>query len=56
MPNGGEHREDGNISKKTILPVGKRKDMVLGEAGGKHGYLCRDRNVLNFSTKAFLVA
>lgn len=56
MPNGGEHRKDGNILKKNILPVGKRKDMVLGEAGAKPGYICRARNVLNFSTKVFLMA
>lgn len=37
MPNEGEHREDGNVSKKTILPVWKRIDMVLGEIGAKPG-------------------
>lgn len=33
MLNEVEHRKDGKISKKTILPVGKRKGTVLGEAG-----------------------
>lgn len=32
MQNEVEHRRDGKISKKTILPGEKRKAKVLGEA------------------------
>lgn len=56
MPNEGEHREDVNVSKKTIFLLGKRIVMVLGDAGAKPGQKCSTRNVLNFSTKAFLMA
>lgn len=33
MLNEEEHREDGNISKKTIFPARKRKGMMLEHAG-----------------------